>query len=228
MKKMKKRTASYRCAQIRATDDQSIVGRIPYNSPSEDIGFIEILKTGCFSNAIEKADNIMSLWNHDDSKPLGNTKAGTLILNDTPQGLNVRIMPNVRTSWGASALAAVKRGDIGGLSFGFSVKDSGIKWSKNNSVREIHEIDRLYEISPVSFPAYSESCVRLRSSRCQTGQSLYLRHMLRDMEKFFGVRRSYLSRKTREELKGLRDYFERKNLSSFFRRSDFRRYFQRR
>ena len=214
---MKKKLSSYRCTAIRATDDQSIIGRIPYNSPSEDLGFVEILRPGCFTKTLQSGKNIMSLWGHRDDKPLGSTKAGTLTFRDTPQGLNVRIEPNLSTTWGENALSAVKRGDISGLSFGFTVRDSGVKWTKNNSVREIHEIDRLYEVSPVSFPAYPDSCVRLRSSMCQAGQSLYIQRILRDAENFFGIRKSVLPRKTRAEIQALKDYFERKKLMAFFR-----------
>jgi len=222
---MKKKLSSYRCTHIRATDSNTIVGQIPYDSPSEDLGYIEILKPGCFSRAIEKADNILSLWNHDPGMPLASTKSGTLTLIDTRDGLNVRIEPNMTTTWGQNALSAVKRGDISGLSFGFNVKDSGVKWGKNN-VRVIHEVNQLFEVSPVAFPAYSESCVRLRSYSCSAGRSLYLRNILNDMRDFFGVRKSYLPRKTREELKDLKDYFERKKLMSYFRRSNLRRYSQ--
>ena len=218
---MKKLLSSYRCTNIRATDSNTIIGRIPYNSQSEGLGYIEILKPGCFSRAIEKADNIISLWNHDPGMPLASTKSGTLMLNETRDGLNVRIEPNMTTTWGQNALSAVKRGDISGLSFGFNVKDSGVKWDKNN-VRVIHEVNQLFEVSPVAFPAYSESCVRLRSYSSSTGRSLYLRHILNDMRNFFGVRKSYLPRKTREEIKDLRDYFEKQNLKSFFRRSNLR------
>lgn len=225
---MKKLNLSYRCISIRTTDSNTIIGQIPYDSPSEDLGYTEILKRGCFSRAILKADNILSLWNHDPGMPIASTKSGTLTLNDTADGLNVRIAPNLTTTWGQNALSAVKRGDITGLSFGFNVKDNGIKWTKNHTVGEIHEVNQLFEVSPVAFPAYPSSCVRLRSSQCSAGRSLYLKSVLRDMQKFFGVQLRVLSREKQRELQDLRDYFERKKLIGFFRRANLRRYFQQR
>jgi HK97 family phage prohead protease len=154
---MEKRTAF---AELRATKGNTIVGKIPYESLSEDMGYFEKLMPGCFTSAISKAKNIYSLWSHDNSKPLGNTTAGTLELRDTLSGLEVTIKPDTNVSWGQDALRAVKRGDVRGLSFGFTMSNGEV-W--NNDIREIHEIESLLEISPVVFPAYSESSVSVRN-----------------------------------------------------------------
>jgi HK97 family phage prohead protease len=150
---MEKRTIA---AELRAKG-KSIVGRIPYMSLSEDVGFKEVLIPGCFRAAIEKAKNIHSLWSHNEAMPLGNTRAGTLQLRDTPTAREVKISPNPDVTWGKDALSAVKRGDVGGLSFGFTMDGGTEVW--NGETREIHEVASLSEISPVAFPAYPESSV---------------------------------------------------------------------
>jgi len=211
---MKKLNSSYRCGEMRATKDNVIYGQIPYNSPSEDLGYIEILKPGCFGRAIAKSDNIMSLWNHDSGKPLGSTRAGTLKIKDTFSGLNVSITPDLKTTWGISALSAVKRGDIAGLSFGFIVRSNGIQWKANN-VREIHEVDELLEISPVAFPAYKGSCVRSRRYTCDAGRSRHIQNVVREMRNFFGIRD--MANRTQYSIQSLREFFGMPDLSRHMR-----------
>ena len=151
--------------QVRAGKIPKIVGRIPYNSRSEFMGFFEILRPGCFTRAIKKAKKILSLWNHDSSKPLANSANGSLVLKDSPTALYVEIKPDPTISWAADAIKAVRRGDLGGLSFGFSLPADGSGVEYNGDVREITEVDKLFEVSPCVFPSYSESSVALRNNK---------------------------------------------------------------
>lgn len=138
---------------------KSIVGYIPYDSLSVDMGgFREVLKPGCFSKSITNRDRVLSLWNHDASKPLGSTKAGTLTIEDKRDGLHFQIFPP-SNSWGKSALESVKRGDIDGCSFGFIVGQDDWDERDGERVRAVLTA-RLLEISPCSFPAYEATQVR--------------------------------------------------------------------
>lgn len=133
---------------------------IPYGSSSEEMwGFREIIAQGAFRNAL--SGDIRCLWNHDTGKPLGRTSSNTLTLTDTKEGLQYECkLPN--NSWGSDACEAISRGDVTGTSFGFRVIEDDWVYVENQLIRTILEAE-LFEISPVTFPAYPESSVEARS-----------------------------------------------------------------
>jgi HK97 family phage prohead protease len=91
---------------------------------------------------------------HDRSRLLGSSKSGTLTLRDSQDGLDFEcILPD--TEEGRSAAELVRRGDYGGMSFGFSVPKGGERWSNRGKPhRELTDLD-LHHISLVDQPAYS-------------------------------------------------------------------------
>lgn len=140
---------------------KKIFGMIPYGSESVDLGgFTEVLQPGCFRGSLERGDKIMSFWGHDDRKPLGNSKNGTLKVKDSPEGLRFEITPP-DTSWAADALASISSGVINTCSFGMRVISD--KWEGNN-LRTVVDAD-LLEISPVSMAAYQSTSVSVRSKK---------------------------------------------------------------
>lgn len=153
--------------RVTGTDKQPIIqGLIPFDSESEDLGgFKEILRQGCFRKALSKSRKIFSLWNHDAAKPLGNTTAGSLILEERSTGLFITLKPDMSVSWASDAVNAIKRGDIGGFSFGFTCQErtgERISHTPQGMLREVIEVQDLFEVSPVVFPAYPESKIAVR------------------------------------------------------------------
>ena len=57
---------------------------------------------------------------------------------------------------------AVKRGDLTGMSFAFTVPAGGDDWQ--GCIRTIKKIDKVYECSVVAFPAYAEARVEARGT----------------------------------------------------------------
>jgi hypothetical protein len=92
------------------------------------------------------------LFAHDTNKVLGSTRAGTLELTSSEDGLVCRCsLPN--TSYGNDAWEIIKRGDVSTMSFGFRP----IKWTDENNERTLREV-ALEEVSfCVPFPAYGET-----------------------------------------------------------------------
>lgn len=139
---------------------------VVYNKKSEVLwNFREIIEPGFFENCLD--DDVRALWNHDDNLPLGRTKSGTLELADTSKGLNVRIHPP-ETQAGRDAVISIRRGDVDQMSFAFSVSMEGAEWKKEKNGELIRVLkrggcERLYDVSPVTFPAYSETTVAVRS-----------------------------------------------------------------
>ena len=161
-------------AELRAGGDgRTIVGKIPYDSEADLGGFREVLEPGCFAESL-RGRKIVALWSHDSSKPLANTGNGSLSLRDDADGLSVEIQVDPQQSWGRDALLAVKRGDLNGLSFGFSVAKGGEQWSAGG-LRRIFKA-ALHEISPVVWPAYEESTINVRSNTYNRGNTMNKRY----------------------------------------------------
>jgi HK97 family phage prohead protease len=144
---------------VRSTEDSGkkyIEGLIPYNSKSLPLwgDVIEVIERGAFNRAVSGKETVLALWNHDDSRVLGSTVSGTLVLEDSEAGLVCRCaIPN--TTYANDLYEIVSRGDIRTMSFGFIPED----WDYNQKEKTRTLKDaRLDEVSfGVSFPAYPET-----------------------------------------------------------------------
>lgn len=128
-------------------------------------GFIERIMPGAFTEAIKDAD-VRSLKNHDSNLLLGRTTAGTLELEENKTGLQFK-NPLPNTTTGRDTAEEVRRGDLSGCSFSFRLaEEGGDEWhyDKDGTVRRtIHKIAKLFDVGPVTFPAYTDTSVALRS-----------------------------------------------------------------
>jgi HK97 family phage prohead protease len=106
----------------------------------------------------------MCLADHDPAKILGRTASGTLQLYEVSSGLGFRCsVPN--TTVGHDIYESVKRGDLNGMSFGFTVDSGDDTWDYTRNVphRRIHSISKLMDVSVVSMPAYPDTEVNARA-----------------------------------------------------------------
>lgn len=129
-----------------------------FNSWSEDLGFFkEQIAPGAFSRTIKNGD-IRALINHDPNLVIGRTKNGTLRLWEDDKGLAYEVdLPD--TSYALDLRESIRRKDITQNSFGFqTVKD---EWAEDGRRRTLREV-KLFDISPVTFPAYKQTNVKLR------------------------------------------------------------------
>lgn len=135
-----------------------------FDSWSESLGgndpFIEKVCKGAFEQTIQQ-DDIRALFNHDPNYVLGRNKAGTLTLQEDEKGLLVRITPP-KTQWAKDLLVSIARGDISQMSFGFTVESDRWSYEDNKDVRELLRV-KLFDVSPVTFPAYTQTECGLRS-----------------------------------------------------------------
>lgn len=127
--------------------------------------FREIVHPDAVRSALGRDPDVRALIDHNPSAILGRTRAGTLTLTQDARGLRFECpLPN--TSYAADLAESVKRGDVSGMSFGFdALRDSWqdqVRDGKRTSVRTLHDID-LHDVSVVTFPAYPEASVALRS-----------------------------------------------------------------
>lgn len=136
-----------------------ITGRaVVYNSRSEDLGgFVEVIAPYAFKDALK--NDVRALIEHDPSKILGRTSAGTLRLIEDSNGILVEITPpNTRTA--DELIESISRGDIQGMSFGFSVPQGADEWNVETdpALRTVNKA-MLHEVTITALPAYSETDV---------------------------------------------------------------------
>ena len=88
-----------------------------------------------------------------------NNENSTMQLKRVENGLEIRVDLDIENNQDAKTLySAVKRGDITGMSFMFTVDKS--MWEdedSDNPIRRIMHIDKVFEVSAVAFPAYDET-----------------------------------------------------------------------
>lgn len=133
-----------------------------FNSLSEDLwGFREKISPGAFKNALEKSD-IRALLNHDPNFVLGRTKNDTLRVREDETGLAVEIDPP-ETSWADDLLVSIGRGDISQMSFAFRVGEDAWETVDGINIRTIISFDEIFDVSPVTYPAYPKTDVSLRA-----------------------------------------------------------------
>ena len=147
--------------EVRAASNQrKLTGYAAIFDQEARIGnFFEVIRPGAFRDSLSSRD-ILALFDHDPGKLLARTKSGTLRLSEDSKGLEYEILlPDTQT--GRDALALAERGDLGGMSFGFTVSKDGERWNQNR--RELLSV-MLHEISVVSsWPAYEGTSVQPRS-----------------------------------------------------------------
>lgn len=146
------------------TEQKRIVGySAVFEQLSEDLGgFKEKIAKGAFTKSIKNAD-VRALFNHDPNYVLGRTKNKTLFLTEDDYGLKVEIVPP-DTQWAQDLIYLVDRGDIDQMSFGFdTIKDSWDNSDPNNIIRTLEEVN-LWDVSIVTYPAYPQTSVSVRTA----------------------------------------------------------------
>jgi HK97 family phage prohead protease len=122
--------------------------------------FREVIAPGAFRASLAAGNDVLALVDHDAGRVLGRTRSGTLRLEENGNGLAFDLqMPD--TTLGRDVLALAERGDLGGMSFGFTVPDGGDRWESD--LRTLTRVN-LAEISVVhAWPAYDATTVTARS-----------------------------------------------------------------
>lgn len=135
----------------------------PFGKLSEDLGgFQEQIERGAFAEALKRSDPA-ALFNHNPDNLLGRRSAGTLRLDETKDGLRYEVdLPD--TEVGKQVRVGVERGDIRGNSFAFRIqKDQWEERSDGTWLRTVLEVQELFDVGPVVYPAYPDTSVAMRS-----------------------------------------------------------------
>jgi HK97 family phage prohead protease len=154
------------CPESRSADGRIIRGYAAvFNTWSQDLGgFREIIRPGAFARGLEAGDDVVALYNHDRAALLGRRSAGTLRLREDPRGLAVEIEPP-DTTLGRDVVELIRRGDLRGMSFAFTVADdeAAQRWAPapSHMTRELRAVI-LHDVTIATDPAYRDTTVALR------------------------------------------------------------------
>jgi HK97 family phage prohead protease len=145
-------------AEVRAKGRKLEGYAATFNNPANIGGqFVETILPGAFAATLRANPDILALVDHDAGKVLGRTRSGTLRLSEDAKGLAFALdLPETQT--GRDVLALAERGDLGGMSFGFTVRDEAVTGTR----RELRAVD-LFEVSVVlAWPAYDGTVIHAR------------------------------------------------------------------
>ena len=121
-----KETRIFGIRAVSAGGKRSLVGRAAtFGKFSHDLGgFREVIKPGCFTNALKRGDETIFTMNHDPNLIMGRTRNGTLRLRQSDQGLEFSAdLPDTQAAKDLWTLVA--GGTISECSFSFRCdKDS--------------------------------------------------------------------------------------------------------
>ena len=124
-----------------------------FDSLSEDLGgFRELVAKTAFTRALKENQDVRGLIDHNSSKILGRTSAGTMVLEVDEKGLRYEIdIPD--TQAGRDIVTSIKRSDVTGSSFSFDIVSDEWRTEDGQEIRTLTDVD-LFDVGPVSFPAY--------------------------------------------------------------------------
>lgn len=152
--------------QVSKTDDDGDTGKIvgyavKWDELSNPMwGFQEKFARGAFADCLANNPDVYAAWNHDPAEVLGRTPS-TLTVVEDDIGLRYEIQA---PEWAERYLETIERGDVRGSSFIFRPVTQ--EWDESNPDMAIRTITgaELYEVSPVTTPAYPTSSVGVRSA----------------------------------------------------------------
>lgn len=102
--------------------------------------------------------------NHD-SEAIPLARAGkTMSFEVTDQGLHMVASLAGDSQTAKDAYAAVRRGDLAGMSFAFKVAEGGSRFDGMTNTRHISKIETIFEVSLCSAPAYTTATVEARDA----------------------------------------------------------------
>ena len=145
------------------TDSREVEGYAVVFNAETDLGwFTEEIDRDAFNQT--DMSNVYLLFNHDENNVLAGTSNNSLKMNIDDRGL-FQTSNIIDTSLGEDVLKLVKNGLINKMSFAFTIANGGEEWSERDGKehRIIRKIDKLFDVSLVTYPAYSQTSAYARS-----------------------------------------------------------------
>jgi uncharacterized protein len=128
-----------------------------FDAYSEDLGgFRTKIAPGCFDKVLQGGADCRFLVNHDPNLLFGRTKSGTLRLKADAKGLYFDADPPMTSLWQHYAESIVRE-DMDGCSFSCDVSIDQWDFSGETPIRTLLEVSSLYDVGPVTYPAFTQT-----------------------------------------------------------------------
>jgi HK97 family phage prohead protease len=155
---------NYRSFEVRASEEGAFVEGYALVFDTEEvmyeydgIAYKEQIRSGALDSTLMQ--DVVLNFNHG-GKPVARTKNGTLELRVDPVGLFVRADLS-GTEEGRRLYEEVKGGYLDKMSFAFTINAD--EYNKEQHLRTITEVKRIYDVAIVDIPAYESTSVQARS-----------------------------------------------------------------
>lgn len=178
--------------ELRADNNEKngdfITGRpIVYDSMTDLGYFNEVIEAGALDKANLK--DVRFLVNHDTSMiPLArsrnNNENSTMQMSVDKDGMTIRVnLDTENNSEARNLYSAIKRGDITGMSFMFTIdKEEWEDLESEHPTRRIRSIGQVLEVSAVTFPAYESTEISARDKEALESAKSLLESKRRSLE----------------------------------------------
>jgi HK97 family phage prohead protease len=138
---------------------------IVFNKKSRDLGgFIEIISPEAIEGVLERSD-VFALLNHNIDKGIlarSTNGEGTMKLDVDKKGVKYSFEAP-KFDLGDELIEGIRRGDIKGSSFSFTLAKDEWDYKREPPLRTIKKFDAIYDMSPCYREAYEDTTVALRS-----------------------------------------------------------------
>lgn len=161
------RSFSAEIREERKNGKATLVGHAAvFNSLSEDFGgWRERIAPGAFDGVL--GDDVYALFNHDPNFIVAATADGTLRLSQDNTGLLAEMEPMDTQLIRDLVVTPIRQGKVRKMSFAFDIPVGGDEWTleEGTDIRVIKRVGRLYDVSPVTYPAYPGTDISARTLR---------------------------------------------------------------
>lgn len=136
---------------------------VVFNTPTLYRGEWEMVAPTAVDNALVRGDDVVLLQNHDPNYTACRISAGNLRLWKDDIGLQFEGQLDPEITWEKDLWKLVQKRVINKCSFGFHIDSESTKEIDGKLVYVIKDIT-LYDVSVVTFPAYSDTSAEARSA----------------------------------------------------------------
>lgn len=138
-----------------------------FEQPTDMGWYIEMVSKDAFTEA--DMSDVVALFNHEDEELLSRTtgSADDLVLKVTENGLEYEF--KAKNYCAKKTAENIGLGFVRGSSFAFTVQQESWEFDviqangSKKDIRVIEKVEKLYDVSPVTHPAYTQTSVALRS-----------------------------------------------------------------
>lgn len=146
-------------------EESTIYGKASITGKRYDMGWYdEEVMPGAFDEVLQ--DDVRALFNHDPNQILARSVngQGTLKLFIDEDGDLSYEYKTPNRSFAKDLADAIKSGDVTQSSFAFRIAEQAwIEREGEKELRQITKIEKLYDVSPVTYPASPDTSVAKRS-----------------------------------------------------------------